>query len=43
MPDNWGYVAAAYALALVVFGGYWRRLRTRERQLRTPAMRRRGR
>jgi hypothetical protein len=33
MPDNWAFVIAAYALALVVFGGYWRRLARREREL----------
>lgn len=31
MPDNWGFVAAAYLLAAVVLGGYWRRLVRRER------------
>ena len=33
MPDNWGFVAAAYGLAAVVFGGYWRWLRGKEREL----------
>ena len=33
MPDNWGFVIAAYALAVVVFGAYWRRLARREREL----------
>jgi hypothetical protein len=33
MPDNWGFVAAAYGLAAVVFGGYWRRLVQKEREL----------
>ena len=33
MPDNWTFVAAAYALAALVFGGYWRRLARREREL----------
>jgi hypothetical protein len=33
MPDHWGYVAAAYAVAVLVFGGYWRRLVRREREL----------
>ncbi len=33
MPDNWGFVAAAYGLAAVVFGGYWRWLRRKEREL----------
>ncbi len=33
MPDHWGFVAAAYGLALVVLGGYWRHLLRREREL----------
>ena len=33
MPDNWGFVAAAYVLAVLVLGGYWRRLARREREL----------
>lgn len=33
MPDNWGFVAAAYALAAIVFGGYGRWLRQKEREL----------
>ncbi|MGH7308715.1 MAG: hypothetical protein ACREK6_08485 [Candidatus Rokuibacteriota bacterium] len=33
MPDNWGFVAAAYGLAAVVLGSYWRYLRRREREL----------
>jgi hypothetical protein len=33
MPDNWGFVAAAYGLAAVVFLGYWRWLRQKEREL----------
>jgi len=33
MPDNWGFVAAAYGLAVVVFGGYWRWLGQKEREL----------
>jgi hypothetical protein len=33
MPDNWGFVAAAYGLAAVVFLGYWRRLVRKEREL----------
>ncbi len=31
MPDNWSFVAAAYGLAAVVLGGYWRFLRRKER------------
>ena len=34
MPDNWGYVLAAYALTAVVLGVYWRRLVRKERELR---------
>ena len=33
MPDNWTFVAAAYGLAVVVFGGYWRWLARKEREL----------
>jgi hypothetical protein len=33
MPDNWTFVAAAYGLAAVVFGGYWRWLGKKEREL----------
>ena len=33
MPDNWGFVAAAYGLAVVVFAAYWRWLARREREL----------
>jgi hypothetical protein len=33
MPDNWTFVAAAYGLAAVVFGGYWLRLGRKEREL----------
>ncbi len=33
MPDHWGFVFAAYGLAAVVLGGYWRRLNRRERDL----------
>jgi len=35
MPDNWGYVAAAYGVAAVVLCGYWRHLGRRARALRT--------
>jgi hypothetical protein len=41
MPDNWTYVAAAYVLATVVFGGYWRWLARKEREAgrsRQPSM-----
>ena len=33
MPDNWGFVTAAYAVAVLAFGGYWRHLARREREL----------
>jgi hypothetical protein len=33
MPDNWSFVAAAYIVAALVFGGYWRWLGRREREL----------
>jgi len=33
MPDNWGFVLAAYGLAAVVLTGYWRMLVRRERDL----------
>ena len=35
MPDNWGFVAAAYLFAAVVLAGYWRRLARLERELDT--------
>jgi len=43
MPDNWGFVAAAYGLAAVVLAGYWRRLVRRERELTALDARRRSR
>ncbi len=36
MPDNWGFVAAAYAVAAVILGGYWRMLARKERELISP-------
>jgi hypothetical protein len=39
MPDHWGFVAAAYAVAALALGGYWRRLVRLERALKTPALR----
>ena len=33
MPDNWGFVLAAYGLAAVVLVAYWRRLARREKEL----------
>jgi hypothetical protein len=43
MPDNWGYVVAAYAVAAVFLGAYWRYLTRRARQLDTRYLRRRPR
>ena len=40
MPDNSGFVAAAYLLAALVFGGYWRRLARIERTLERGTARR---
>jgi hypothetical protein len=36
MPDNWGYVTAAYALAALILGAYWRRLVRRGAELGRP-------
>lgn len=36
MPDNWGYVAAAYALAALMLGAYWRHLVRRAAELARP-------
>jgi hypothetical protein len=33
MPDNWGYVFAAYAVAAIALGGYWRHISRRLREL----------
>jgi hypothetical protein len=33
MPDNWGYVLAAYVVAAALVGAYWRYLARRARQL----------
>jgi len=33
MPDNWGFVAAAYGLTAVALLVYWRRLAKKERQI----------
>jgi len=43
MPDNWAFVFAAYGVATVVLGVYWRRLIVRERELQAPGQRRRAR
>ncbi len=36
MPDNWSYVFAAYALAAIALGAYWRRLARRMKSLGGP-------
>jgi len=36
MPDNWGYVFAAYGLAAIALGAYWRRLARRAKSLAGP-------
>ncbi len=33
IADHWGFVAAAYTIAALALGGYWRRLVRRDRQL----------
>ena len=33
MPDNWGFVIAAYGLAAVVLAAYWRFHSRREKEL----------
>jgi len=33
VPDNWGYVFAAYSIAALLLGGYWRHLARRAREL----------
>jgi hypothetical protein len=38
MPDNWAFVAAAYALTAVVLGLYWRNLVRKEKELRDPTI-----
>jgi hypothetical protein len=40
MPDNWGFVAAAYGLTAAVLGIYWRRLVRREKEVATLKKRR---
>jgi hypothetical protein len=42
MPDNWSFVVSAYLLALLVLGGYWRRLVRQDRELRTRELRRKS-
>jgi hypothetical protein len=43
MADNWSFVTAAYTLAAVVFGGYWRWLARKDRELAALAAGRSGR
>ena len=43
MPDNWGYVLAAYGVAALALGWYWRGLVRRARAARSPAPSRRER
>jgi hypothetical protein len=33
IPDNWGFVAAAYGVTALVLGLYWRRLVRKEKEL----------
>ncbi len=33
MADNWSFVIAAYAIAAIALGGYWRRLARLERDV----------
>lgn len=35
MAENWSFVAAAYGLATVLLGGYWRRLVRLEREAKS--------
>jgi len=37
--EHWGFVAAAYAVAVLALGGYWRRLVYLERTLKAPTLR----
>ena len=39
MPDNWQFVAGAYGLAVLVLGGYWRRLVRLERKAKSAGTR----
>jgi hypothetical protein len=39
IADHWGFVIAAYAVAVLAFGSYWRRLVRIERQQRAPRLR----
>ena len=42
MPDNWGYVAAAYGFGAIVLGAYWRHLIRRASELARPRSGRRA-
>jgi len=33
MPDHWGYVLAAYGVAVLALAGYWRHLAQRRKAL----------
>ena len=33
MPDNWGFVLVAYAIAALLLGGYWRYLGPKAQEL----------
>jgi len=37
--DHWGFVVAAYGVAILALGWYWRRLVHLERSLKTPMRR----
>ncbi len=43
MPDNWGYVAAAYVVSALMLGAYWRHLVRRASELARPRTTRRPR
>jgi hypothetical protein len=43
MPDNWGFVAAAYLVAAAMLAGYWRHLVRRAAELASPRVARRPR
>lgn len=43
MPDNWGFVFAAYGLTAAVLALYWRRLVRRDREISALAERTRAR
>ncbi len=43
MPDHWGFVSAAYGIAVLVLFGYWRHLIRREAELHKWKARQEGR